>query len=140
MSTLLLILSTILWGVWGYVNKRAVDHAHPLTVQWMYYLPTLLFIPILYVLGSRIAPQTNLDGSALRFALISGVAAAIAALLFFFALQTTSASVAVAITASYPVVTLLIGAVMREETITPQKLIGIGIIILGVVVLQWDAS
>jgi transporter family protein len=138
MALVLLIFSTILWGVWGYVNGRAVAHAHPLTVQWMYYVPAALLIPVFYFLGSRLAPATNLDGSAFRYAAISSLAAAAAALLFFFALRETSASVAVAITAAYPVVTLLIGVSLREETIDLRKLAGIAVIIVGVVVLQWE--
>jgi drug/metabolite transporter (DMT)-like permease len=80
-----------------------------------------------------------MDSSAFRYALISGFAAAGAALLFFFALRDTSASVAVAVTAAYPVVTLAIGVLLREETLDLRKGLGIAIIIVGVVVLQWES-
>lgn len=138
MELLLLIGSTILWGVWGYVNKLAVGHAHPLTVQWMYYVPSLLFIPILFFLGARAAPETNLNGSALRFAIVSGLAAGGASLLFFYALQNMNASVAVAVTAAYPVITLALGVLLGEESLSLQKIAGIGIIIIGIIVLQWE--
>jgi transporter family protein len=138
MSTLLLIISTLLWGIWGFANGRAVTNAHPLTVQWMYYVPSALLIPLFYFFGARFAPETNMDGSAFRYAIISGFAAAGAALLFFFALRDTSASIAVAVTAAYPVVTLAIGVLAREETLDLRKIAGIAIIILGVVVLQWE--
>jgi transporter family protein len=137
---ILLLASTVLWGVWGYVNKLAVTNAHPLTVQWMYYLPSLLFIPLLFVLGNRAAPENNLNGEALKWAVISGVAAAGAALLYFFALRETSASLAVAVTAAYPVITLAMGALLGSETIDARKLIGIGIIIVGVIVLNWEGG
>ncbi len=139
MSTLLLIVSTVLWGVWGFANGRAVGSAHPLTVQWMYYIPSALLIPVFYILGARLAPETNLDGSALRYALVAGFAAAGAALLFFFALRDTSASVAVAVTAAYPVVVLALGVLARDETLDLRKVAGIAIIIVGVVVVQWEA-
>lgn len=139
MSTLLLIISTVLWGIWGFANGRAVANTHPLTVQWMYYIPSTLLIPLFYFLGARLAPDTNMDGSAFRYALISGFAAAGAALLFFFALRDTSASVAVAVTAAYPVVTLAIGVLVREETLDLRKVLGIAIIIVGVVIVQWDS-
>jgi bacterial/archaeal transporter family protein len=138
-SFILLIISTVLWGVWGFMSGRAVDNAHQFTIQWMYYLPSALLIPLFYFLGARVAPETNLDGMAFRYAVIAGVAALAASLLFFFALQDTSASVAVAITASYPVVTLAIGVLAREETLDLRKIVGIGIIIIGIVVLQWES-
>jgi transporter family protein len=139
MALLLLVVSTILWGVWGYINKLAVEHAHPLTVQWMYYLPSLLLIPVLFLLAVRAAPETNLNGSALRLAAVSSLAAAGASLLFFYALQDMNASVAVAVTAAYPVITLTLGVVFGQETLSLQKIVGIGVIILGIVILQWEA-
>lgn len=139
MSMLLLIISTFLWGIWGFANGRAVANAHPLTVQWMYYIPSMLLIPLFYFLGARFAPETNMDGSAFRYAFIAGLSAAGAALLFFFALRDTSASIAVAVTAAYPVVVLALGVLARDETLDLRKIAGIAIIIVGVIVVQWEA-
>jgi drug/metabolite transporter (DMT)-like permease len=140
LSTILLIISTVLWGVWGYVNKLAVNNAHPLNVQWMYYIPSIILIPVLYLIGSRTSPETSMNGEAFKWAAVSGVAAAGAALLYFFALSDTSPSIATAVTAAYPVVTLVIGAALGEETIDLRKIVGIGIIIVGIVVLQWEVK
>lgn len=139
-ANILLLVSTLLWGVWGYTNKLAVDHAHPLTVQWMYSIPIALMIPIYYWLGATQAPATNLNGDALKYALISGVMSGVAVLLYFFAVRSTSASIATAITAAYPIVTLLLAVLFRTEDFSWRKLIGIIVVIVGVILLQSEGA
>lgn len=136
-ENLLLIAATILWGIWGITNKYAIDRAHPFTVQWMYSIPIALAIPVWYWLGTR----TNLSAypdsaSAFWWAVGSSVAATLALLLMLFALQNTAPSIATAITAAYPVVTLMIGVLLRVEELSPSKLIGIILIVVGIIVVQ----
>ncbi len=138
LANILLLLSTVLWGVWGYTNKLAVGHAHPLTVQWMYSIPIALMIPLYYWMGTTVAPDNNLNGAALKYALISGVMSGAAVMLYFFAVRSTSASVATAITAAYPIVTLFIAVLLRTEDFSWRKLIGIIVVIAGVIILQGE--
>ncbi|MCC6616266.1 MAG: DMT family transporter [Anaerolineae bacterium] len=139
-ANILLLLSTLLWGIWGYTNKLAVGHAHPLTVQWMYSIPIALMIPVYYWLGATTAPATNMNGDALKYALISGLMSGAAGLLYFFAVRNTSASVATAITAAYPIVTLFLAVLLQTEAFTWRKLIGILVVIGGIVLLQSEGS
>ena len=139
-ANILLLLSTLLWGIWGYTNKLAVSHAHPLTVQWMYSVPIALMIPVYFWMGARIAPANNLSGDAFKFALISGVMSGAAGLLYFFAVRDTSASVATAITAAYPIVTLFLAVLLQTESFTWRKLIGIIVVISGVILLQSEGT
>lgn len=133
---LLLLLSTLLWGIWGITNKYAVDRAHPFVVQWMYALPIALSIPIFYWLGNRTTPVGNHEPSAaLWWAVASGVAATLAFLLMLFPLQTIAPSVVTAITAAYPLVTFAIGVGLHIEEFSLQKLLGMGLILVGLIVL-----
>jgi bacterial/archaeal transporter family protein len=134
-SNLLLIAAMILWGVWGFGDKNAVLRAHPYTVQWMYSLPYLIFIPLWYWLGSRIAPATNLDGRAFLWAALASLASMAALLLLLFALQQRPASIAVAITSAYPVVTLILSVWSGAESFSLPKLVGIAFVLVGVVIL-----
>jgi drug/metabolite transporter (DMT)-like permease len=130
-----LIIATVLWGVWGFADKNAVMRAHPFTVQWMYSLPYMLLIPFWFWLGHRAAPATNLDPSALRWATVASVAGMLALLAFLFAMEMKPASVAVAATAAYPLVTLLLSVLSGAETFSLPKLAGMVLIILGVVLV-----
>ena len=135
----LLLISTVLWGVWGAANKLAVERAHPFSVQWMYAIPYLLFIPVWILMSRQAAPQQGFDWSAFLWAGLASLASLGAVLLFFFAVQRVPASNAAAVTSAYPLVTLAIALVSRQESLTPLKIIGILLIIAGVVALQWSS-
>jgi bacterial/archaeal transporter family protein len=134
-AIMMLLIATVLWGFWGFSEKSAVLRAHPYTVQWMYSLPYLLAIPIWYWLGSRAAPDTNHSLPALVWALAAGLASIGALILLLFAMQTKPASVAVAITAAYPMITMLLAVLSGAESFSLPRLIGILLIIAGVIVV-----
>lgn len=133
----LLILATILWGIWGIADKYAVGNAHPFTVQWMYALPYILAMPVWYWLGRNTRPETNHNQTAFAWAVVASLASMLALLLLLFALQRKPASLAVAFTSAYPLVTLVIAVMMGTEKFSLPKVAGILLIIAGLIVLQW---
>ncbi len=135
-DNLFLLLATILWGIWGFAIKLAVERAHPFAVQWMYAVPNLLFIPLWYWMARRAAPDAAIDLPALGWAALAAVCAISAMLLMFFALQSKPATLAVAMTSAYPIVTLALALVTRTETFNIRHLLGIVLIIAGVIILQ----
>jgi bacterial/archaeal transporter family protein len=139
MSTiLLLILATILWGVWGIADKLALNHAHPFTVQWMYAIPYVLTLPVWYWLGSRAQPESNHSLPALGWAVFAGGASMLALVLLLSAMQSQPASLVVAFTSAYPFVTLFLAVLLRMERVSAQQVIGMTLILVGLVVLQWQ--
>ncbi|MBL8133312.1 MAG: DMT family transporter [Anaerolineae bacterium] len=140
MTYLLLFGATVLWGIWGYANKLAVNQAHPLHVQWMYSLPLILLIPLWYLLGRSQQPDVPLTGTALVWALVSGLAAALAFSLMLFALRSASATAAVALTSAYPIVTALIAYFTGTEKLSTGQIVAIGVIISGVVLFEVTGS
>lgn len=137
-DTLFLLLATLLWGLWGVADKYALTRAHPFTVQWMYSLPYIFFIPVWLYLSYRLSADHTLkvDPVALGWALLASMASISAMLLLFFVLQHRPASLAVAFTAAYPLVTLAIGVLAGQETLSWPKVIGIALIVAGVIVVQ----
>ena len=135
-DNVLLILATVLWGIWGFTIKLAVDRAHPFAIQWMYAFPNILFIPVWYFLARRAVPDAVVDLSALGWATLAAVCAAGAMLLMFFALQSKPATLTVAMTSAYPIVTLFLALLTRTETLNLKHVLGIILIIAGVIVLQ----
>ena len=134
----LLILATILWGVWGIADKLALEHAHPFTVQWMYSIPFVVAIPIFFWLGTHAQPETNTSTPAFLWAVVASTASILVFVPMLFAMRSLPASLVVAVTAAYPLVTLVIAVMLRLETFSMQKVLGMLLIIGGVVVLQWQ--
>lgn len=85
-TTLILIAATALWGFWGIADKKAVDHSHPYTVQWMYSIVYIALIPVWYFLGAKAQPETNHNPSAFWWAVGASVASAVAHILMLFAM------------------------------------------------------
>ena len=135
-ANFLLFLSAFLFGIWGLANKLAVNHAHPLTVQWMYSLPQLFILPLTFMITNRVSPQTTINKGALGWAILANLAGVAATLAVFFALRTTSASYATAITAAYPVFSLILAVMIGSETFSVMRLLGVVAIIIGVILLQ----
>jgi bacterial/archaeal transporter family protein len=134
-ATIILIIATVLWGFWGLSQKNAVIRSHPYTVQWMYSIPYLFTIPIWYWLGSKAAPATNQSLPAFGWAMAASLASIGALVLLLFAMQTRPASIAVAVTAAYPLVTMLLAILAGAESFSLPRLIGILLIIAGVIVV-----
>lgn len=135
-ANIILLTATILWGVWGWADKNAVARAHPFTIQWMYSIPYIIFIPLWYWLGAKMAPATNLDSGAFFWAISASIVSMVAAILLLFALQLKPASIAVSITSGYPVITLILSVLSGSEGFSWQKLIGILFVFIGLVILQ----
>ncbi|NHZ71980.1 MAG: EamA family transporter [Aquificales bacterium] len=135
---ILLILATILWGIWGIVNKLALEQAHPYSVQWLYSIPYMLVIPIFFWLGTRTQSGNDLNGAAVFWTLLSSIVSIFAVLMMLFAMRSQPASLAVAVTSAYPLVTLSIAVLLKMETFSVQKVFGILLIIVGLVVLLWQ--
>lgn len=131
-----LLLATLLWGLWALGEKYAVARVHPYTVQWMHSIPYVLLLPVWFLLARRAAPQAVMDWTALAWASGACVASLLAMLLLVFAMRTEPASVATAVTSTYPLVVLLLSVLTGEETLTSKRLIGLGLAISGVIVMQ----
>jgi len=124
-----------LWGLWGLAEKAAVSRAHPFSLQWMYSLPYLVTLPLWYWLGARAAPETHHDSRAILWAVLASLASMGAGLLLYFAMQSRPASMAVATTSAYPVVTFILAVVAGKEDPSPLRLLGLAVIIAGVVIV-----
>ncbi|MCB9727199.1 MAG: DMT family transporter [Deltaproteobacteria bacterium] len=136
----LLFAATLLWGFWGFANKRAVMLAHPLHVQWAYALPFALSIPVFWWLARRAAPGVIPSAEGVAWAAGAGASTIAGLLCLLFALRVTSASTAIAVTSAYPLVAMLFLAVTGAEPLTPRRLVGCAIVVAGLVVLQWQPA
>jgi transporter family protein len=130
-----LLVATILWGVWGFADKMAVARAHPFTAQFLFYLPSLFFVPLWYLMSRKVGSGAAIDLQAAGWAFLASISSMLAMYLLFLALQSKPASIAMAMTSAYPLVTLTLAMVMRMEHLTLEKIAGMGLIIAGVILL-----
>lgn len=118
-------------GVLGVTSKLALE-----TLNWQQLLPWTLVaygaaVAVLMALGQadwRLHPGTG-------WALASGALAVSSLILFFVALGLGDASKVVPVTAAYPAATVVLSALVLGESISPARIAGVLMVIVGVVVL-----
>lgn len=130
-----IIAALVLWGAWGLLHKHAVDRAHPFTVEWMTAVPYVILLPLWFTLGKRVGPAMNMDGKTFLFSAGGAVCGLLATLCVLFALRDRPASLVIAATSGYPMVTLLLALATGAESFHPARFAGICLIVAGVVVL-----
>jgi drug/metabolite transporter (DMT)-like permease len=140
LSNLSLVAALVLWGIWGLLHKQAVDRSHPLTVEWMNCAPYVVLIPVWFALGRRAAPATNLDPKVFGLAVAGALCGMIATLCVLFALRDRPASLVIAVTSGYPMVTFLLALATGVESWNPGRAAGIALIIAGIAVLTLGAG
>ena len=134
-SNFILFLATLLWGISGIADKNAITRAHPYTVQWLYALPYIVSIPLWYWLSVKAGAGAHPTIAAIGWSFAASVLTLLGMLCLFFAMRDKPASIAMAITSAYPLVTLLIAVLLKQESLSMPKIVGLLLIASGVFVL-----
>ncbi len=136
MSTRLLVLfATVCWGVWGFALKRAVLHIPPLAAYIAFASANLAMIPVYAAIAHNQGLPLRFTGSGVSWAVTASVCVGTGTVATLFALQGNEGSRVIALTSTYPAVTLLLSVLLMGESVTPTKLVGVGAIALGAYLL-----
>lgn len=132
---LLLVFGNIIfWGFWGFFSKLAVEkigfHAG------LYYAVTLFtFIATYLFLTNQLFPlKFGLNG--ILFALLAGISGGTATIFLYLLLGKNPAGLVVAITALYPIVTLILSMIFLKETLTLTQGVGFILALVALILLN----
>lgn len=124
-----------LWGVWGVFGKLAARSVTAETLMLLGSIGGLLVFPVYVAIFHRHL-RFSWDRPDYYFAVLAGVLGTIGALFYYQALAHGEASRVVAVTAIYPVVTVLLVYLFLREPLNAQKIIGIALAVAGVLLLS----
>jgi len=139
MLALFIAIVIVGWGVWGFAEKKALQHGNPwqtlfasLVLKTVFSLPviTLIFYFLAGIQGFSIKQSVWL------WMLLAVFMNGIAIILLRFALQRGGAGVIIALTAAYPIVTAILAFIFLREHLALTQLFGIGITTAGVMFLN----
>jgi bacterial/archaeal transporter family protein len=128
-----LFLTTLFWGMAAIFDKLALGKTSPITGMMIrqFILTGLLFA--VGVVSGRLGSIGTLDGRTIFFFGLSGICGGAAGLwTYYHALRLGGASLVVPITATYPLITVLLSWLILHEGLTVQRVIGTALIVLGV--------
>ncbi|VAW38004.1 hypothetical protein MNBD_DELTA04-169 [hydrothermal vent metagenome] len=124
------LLSLLLYGFWGFFPKLAVTYLRPLSAL-VYEVGGAIIVGVicLAVIGFR--PEIQTKG--ILFAVLTGICGMLGTLLFFAAAVKGKISVVVSITALYPLITILLAALILKEPLTCKQVAGMLFALLAII-------
>ncbi len=135
LGTLLMLL---FWGVWGVVAKLAIREIGQQMILWAQTAVILLF-PVYIFLFKDTLPLKN-QPAAIGLSLLAGALGVGGSITLYLTLRIAPASIAVSLSALYPVVTVILSFVFLREQVTPQQWLGIVLALISIILLSVDFS
>lgn len=130
------LLTIFLWGLWGFFGKLALEkRMAPTTVFLAETLVSALIAVLFVVVAVQRSDSQPLYSTVNVYGILSGVALAAGLLFYYLALQGGNVSIVVPLTATYPVVAVLLGYVLLRERPTALQWIGVILVAVGAALL-----
>jgi transporter family protein len=128
-----LFLTTLFWGMAAIFDKLALGKTSPFTGMMV---RQFILTGILLAVGvgsGRLGTLGTLDGRSIVLFGLSGICGGAAGLwTYYHALRLGGASLVVPITATYPLIAVLLSWLILQESLTVSRIIGTALIVLGV--------
>lgn len=125
-----------MWGFWGFFGKLALDRKmSPVTIfLGEILISAIIAVPVLLIfLRNQHSDAHPLSWNV--FGLASGAGLALGLLFYYLALNKGQVSLVVPLTATYPVVSVLLGYAILGERPSVAQWIGVVMVIVGVLLL-----
>jgi transporter family protein len=136
LATALISSIIVLWGIWGFLGKVALVRKMP---------PLFVFVAevaVGFAIGAVLVAFLLAQGQPLLsqrpwnlYGVLSGAALAVGLLLYYLALEHSQASVLVPVTATYPVVSVLLSVAFLSERPTMAQWGGVVLVVMGLALL-----
>ncbi|MBD2449613.1 EamA family transporter [Nostoc sp. FACHB-152] len=120
------LCSTLLYGFWGFFSKLATNHMNSYSIL-IYETCGSILVALFVLVRLDFKPQVEAWG--IIYAFLIGIFGVLATLFFLLAVSHGKVSVVITLTALYPVVSILLAAVILKESITMRQGLGIALAI-----------
>ena len=128
-----IFLTTLFWGVAAIFDKMALGKTSPFTGMMVRQFVLTVILFAVGAAGGRLGSLGTLDlRTAVLFGLSGICGGALGLWTYYHALRLGGASLVVPITATYPLITVLLSWLILQEGITASRVIGTGLIVVGV--------
>lgn len=137
----LALLVASIWGITPIFEKLSLVKASPLTVMTIRFIFTTTIVVTISLVTGKYRELSTLDGMTLLWIILAGILGGIVGLfLYFFALKQDLTSKIVPIAATFPLFTALYASIFLKEAITLPRLAGIVLIVIGLVLINWNSA
>jgi transporter family protein len=131
------VLAALCWGVAPIFEKWSLLRASPLTVLTVRSVFVSATLIIVCLLTGQLQDLRRVDSSLFLLIAMGGVLGSLVGLfIYFWALKQELASTIVPVAGSYPLITALLGILLLGESLSPQRLLGAFLVVLGVILVR----
>ena len=123
------LLALILWGLWGFFPRLAVNYISPKSILIFESFGSLL-VGLFVLIFTR---KIELHPLSTVLSILAGITGALGALFFIIALKKGNTYVVVAMTALYPLITIFLCYVALHEPIKFRQMLGIIFAVIAMV-------
>jgi transporter family protein len=127
-------MGLILWGFWGYTSKLAANNIEWKQSTFFFALGVVLSALTLNIILMRGFSTVLNKGS--FYALASGIACLLGVAAVYIALEKGKASLVIPFTALYPLITILLSAILLKEKITLMQGFGVILAIAAMILMS----
>jgi transporter family protein len=138
-ATLALLVASI-WGLTPIFEKLSLIKASPFTVITLRFIFTTTLVVVASLVTGKYREFSTVDGKTLLWIFLAGLLGGIVGLfIYFVALKQDLTSRIVPIAATFPLFTALYAFIFLDEHISPQRLAGIILIVIGLILINWNS-
>ncbi|HSI03042.1 MAG: EamA family transporter [Myxococcota bacterium] len=127
----LVLLATVSWGIWAFALRMAMNTMGPLSVQIVYAIAGVALVPAYWALARYWKEPLTYPLAGSAWATAAAVLVGIGIVALLYAMRSGPSSSAVALTATYPAVTLVLAVLFLGESITLTRVAGVAAIAVG---------
>lgn len=129
---LLVITATLLWGVWGIFDKKAIDAGGPMIAFFLHSVyEVVALIPLAFIVLKKHKQYLNQGWKLWTPVACSGLCINIGSASYMFALSMATASYVIVITGCYPMIMYLLALLVLKEKCNYVRLLGIVLVTVG---------
>ncbi len=136
----LALLVASIWGITPIFEKLSLAKASPFTVMTLRFMFTATCVVVVSLVTGKYREFSSVDSKTLLWIFLAGLLGGIVGLfIYFVALKQGLTSRIAPITATFPLFTALYAFVFLHESISIQRIMGIVLIVLGLILINWNS-
>jgi len=130
-------LAMLCWGIGPLFAKTGLVSLEPFSALTIRSISVAVVLLVTGILTGKMTALSQVDLRSASFMIGEGIFAAfLGQMAYFYALKIGEASVITPITASFPIVTLILAVTLLGENYSIQKLVGAALIVAGVIIVN----
>jgi transporter family protein len=129
----LALLCTLLWGIFGLLAKLGSAAAPPAAMQVLF---TAGMMPLALAAFFRNRRRVDTDARGIAYGTANGMLSGLGGIAYFAAMSSEKAALVGPVTALYPLVTVLLAAVVLKERLNAIQIAGIATAVIAIALLS----